>query len=116
MGFLANIKTKIDAWWAQYKADVAIAKERQKMLRLIRDKSYAKEKGIQDAKTHGHFARAPREYKNSLLEPKDKPVDAIGTLEPKDAIGTIEPMNGIGNLDDMFKGFREEREEDENSS
>lgn len=97
MGTLANITSKLKEWWSQYKKDVAIARERQRTLRLIRDKSYAEEKGRQDAKTEGHRAREPpREYSNSLF---DSMFDAA---EPKDAIGTIEPIDPIGNIGDMF--------------
>lgn len=101
MGLLADMTAKIKEWWHDYKKDVAIARERQKMLRLIRDKSYAEEKGRQDAMTRGHFARAPREYQNSLFTlPPAK--DSVGTLKPVDAIGTIEPIDPIGKIGDMF--------------
>lgn len=109
MGFLANIRVRIEEWWRNYKKDVAIARERQRMLRLIRDKSYAKEKGRQDAITKGHRARAPpREYNNSLFTlPPAK--DSVGTLEPKDAIGIIEPIDSIGKVEDIFKGVNDDK-------
>jgi len=97
MSWFANITFKLKRWWRNYKKDVAIARERQKMLRLIRDKSYAEEKGRQDAKTEGHRAREPpREYSNSLFS------SMLSTAEPKDAIGTIEPIDPIGKIGDMF--------------
>ena len=97
MGLLADMTAKIKEWWHDYKKDVAIARERQRMLRLIRDKSYAQEKGRQDAKTEGHRAREPpREYSNSLFS------SMLSTAEPKDAIGTIEPIDPIGKIGDMF--------------
>lgn len=101
MGFLSNIRVRIEEWWYNYQKDVAVARERQRMLRLIRDKSYAQEKGTQDAKTEGHRARQPpREYSNSLF---NKMFDAA---EPKDAIGTLEPVDAIGSVDDIFKELK----------
>jgi len=103
MGRLANIKVRIEEWWHNYQKDVAKAQERQKMLRVIRDKSYAQEKGVQDAKTEGHRAReAPREYSNSLF------ASMFDATETKDAVGTLKPVDAVGNVKDIFKELRKD--------